>query len=57
MLMSLNVTSMQPGKFADKIQARINFQHDVFNPICLSTNPQARSKESFLTLKLLKEVN
>ena len=31
--MSLNVTPIQPGKFADKIQATINVQHDVFNPM------------------------
>lgn len=54
--MSLNVTSMQPGKFADKIQARINFQHDVFNPM-FKYKSTSKINESFLTLKLLKEVN
>ena len=51
--MSLNVTSMQPGKFADKIQARINFQHDVFNPM-FKYKSTSKIKGTFLDSKVVE---
>lgn len=54
MLMSLNVTSMQPGKFADKIQARINFQHDVFNPM-FKYKSTSKIKGKFIDSKVVEK--
>ena len=50
--MSLNVTSVQPGKFADKIQAR-NFQHDVFNPM-FKYKSISKIKGKFLDSKVVE---